>query len=216
MAFLDKLTPKARRWWRVAQKAGDTIVRAARVQGQQKGIRSLRDEAERLGKLYAIEDMAKTWKDYGGIAFHIIASYPPDLGFMVIYGFQEFQRKLGFDPIPFLFKAIEQIQYLNLQFWPQCQKEMGHLEDFQPLVNNHQERARKAAKLLARELSGTALRNASAIFRFDMDPRMKPLVIEEFQRFNPEAAKILDKSKYYWLFTRSALLKSFSHLVFGK
>ena len=216
MAFLDKLTPKGRRWWRVAQKAGDTIMRAARIQGQQKGIRSVRDEAERLGKLYAIEDKGKTWKDYGDIAFHLIASYPPDLGFMVVYGFQVFQQKRGFEPIPFLFKAIEQSRYLNLQFWPQCQNELGHLEDFKLLANNLDERARKAAKLLARELSGAVLTNASAIFHFDMDPRMKPLVMEEFKKFNPEAAKILDKSKYYWLFTGSAALKYFSHLVFGK
>ena len=209
MALLDRLIPTARQWQKNAQKAGEVISRAASLQAWQYRIHSPVEEARRLAALYCIHYKQRDWRDYGDIAFHLIAAYPSDLAFVILYAFRDMQYELGYDPVPYILKATEEM----FHFRPEnvvLHIEMSEIP--RALLTNPSERAKRAAKLIAREISCTPLQWASGIFDA-MDPAMKPFVADELRSFNPEAMDILSRGSRMWILTGLGFLHFLKRLI---
>jgi hypothetical protein len=122
------------------------------------------------------------------------------------------QNELGYDPVPYLLKATEEM----FHFRPEnvvLHIEMSEIP--KALLTNPSERAKRAAKLIAREISVTPLRYASGIFNA-MDPVMKPFVTDELRSFNPEAMDILSRGSRMWILTGSGFLRFLMRLLFGE
>jgi len=211
MGIIDYLIPKARKWQNITKKAQDLILRAAQVQAQKRNIDPFK-EAIHLSDIYNVKWKNKDWREYGDIAFHIIASYPPDLGYIIIYGFRKLKSKIGYDPVPFILKAIEMIYHLrpwklnlHIEVDERCKK----------LFDSPEERAKAGAKIIAREISITPLRHASGIYKI-MEPNMKLFVKEELKVFNPEAYKIWVKGSRLYLLTKEGILRWITNFLFGR
>ncbi|MBI3933975.1 MAG: hypothetical protein HY316_04735 [Acidobacteria bacterium] len=212
MAVLDRITKRARQWDEHAARCGDTIMRAAAVQGRGYSISAPGCEAKRLAALYTIRDKHKDWREYGDVALHLAAAWPPDLAYSILYALRELQAEIGYDPVPLTLKAVEMLYYLR------CERIKLHLERTGrvcQLMDEPVERAKCGARIIARELSVVPLRWASGIYDA-LDPGMKPFVQEQLREFNPKAADILLKSRSSRLLTRPRLLRLIFRVLFGR
>ena len=129
---------------------------------------------------------------------------------------RELTPPLQNDPVPLMLKAMEMLYY----FKPN--RALLHMEIngvARQLMDNHTERAKFCAKIIARELSNVPLRWASGIYSA-LDPKVKQLVQEQLREFNPKAADILLKGSSSWLLTPTGLLRvilrSVLRILFGK
>lgn len=212
MAILDKLTRASRRWEKLAAKSKEVIQRAASLQAQQYGVHSPIEEARRLALLYAVKRKRRDWREYGDIAFHLIATWPSDLAYMTLYAFREMHSELGYDPVPFILKAMEEIYHLRPE---NLELHLGMTEQVRRLFDDPAERGRTGAKIIAREISIVPLRWASGIYN-TLDPAVKPFVEEQLREFNSHGADILSKGLRTWLLTRAGLARRLIRLLFGK
>ena len=201
MAILDRLTRKDREWHDHAQRCGETIMRAAGVQARQHGLSDVLSPAGRLIELYGLRDNPRDWREFGAVAFHLVATWPPDLAYMILYAMREIKPPLAYDPVPLVMKAMEMLRHLR------SENVTLHLEmggQAQELAGDPDIRARACACVIARELSGVPLRWASGIYSA-LELELKPFVQEELKRFNPRAADILLKGNYSWVRTGTGL-----------
>lgn len=219
MATLDRLTRKDREWHDHAQRCAETIMRAAGVQARQHGLSDVMSPAGRLIELYGLRDNPRDWREFGGVAFHLVATWPADLAYMILYAMRETKPPLGYDPVPLVMKAIEMLRHLRPENVT-LHREMGG--QAQELAGDPDRRARACACVIARELSGVPLRWASGIYSA-LDSELKPFVQEELKRFNPKAARILLNGCHSWLLTGAGLHRLLQRLwwailrvLFGK
>lgn len=216
MAIVDQLTKRDRLWHAHAHRCAETVMRAAGIQGRQHGIDSPIDAARELANLYYIPAKPRHWQEYGDVAFHLVATWPPDLAYAIVYALRELQSEIGHDPVPYVLKATE----MMYDFRPEMVD--LHLEAAprtSDLVADPTARATAAAKLLARELSVVPLRWASGILH-SMKPTAKKFVSQELQAFNPDGAAVLLGERYRWLLTGTGLVRwstrCVMHVLFGK
>jgi len=204
MAILDKITKKSREWERLRIKCIDEIQRAASLQAYQCGVISFESEASKLINLYRVNWKRMGWQEYGDVAFHLIAKYPPDLAYTILYAFRKNQTMIGYDPVPLILKAIEVIYYLqpkNLTLYIEMTNDIKKLSDYP------EERAKKGAKVIVREISVTPLRWASGIFHNEIDPTIKSFIKDQMKDFNPIGYDILMKASRIWLITPIGVLR---------
>jgi hypothetical protein len=212
MAFLDKLTQASRNWEKLTAKSWEAIQRAASLQAQQYKVHSTIEEARKLALLYAVKQKRMDWREYGDIAFHLIATWPSDLAYIILYAFRELHSELGYDPVPFILKATERIYHLQPE---NLELHIEVTERVQRLFDDPAGRARMGAKIIAREISITPLRWASGIYN-TLDLTVKPFVEEQLREFNPNCADILSNSSLAWLFTGSGWTRWLIRVLFGK
>ena len=151
----------------------------------------------------------QNWLEYGDVALHLVAAWPPDLAYLILYGFRELQSEIGYDPVTLVLKAVEMLPHLR------CEGVALHLDPsdrVRQLRADPTERARSGAKILVREIVGVPLRWAQGIYR-NLDPEMKPFVEEQLRAFSPTSARILMQAGPFWLFTGSGLRRVFFRLV---
>lgn len=211
MAILDKLTQTSRHWEKLAAKSREAIFRAASLQAQQYGVSPI-EEARRLALLFVVRRKRRDWREYGDIAFHLIATWPSDLAYMTLYAFREMRSEFGYDPVPFVLKATEEIYHLRPE---NLELHIEMTEQVRRLFDDQGERARKGAKIIAREISVISLRWASGIY-IRLDPTVKSFVDEQLREFNPEGADILSEGSRAWLLTRSGLFDCLISFLFGR
>ncbi len=90
------------------------MIRAAQVQGFALGVTSALELSEQLVTDYALDRRPlTTWQDYGDVALRLVASWPPDLAYLVLYGLRHSSRLQGRDVVPFILKAVEMMPHLN-------------------------------------------------------------------------------------------------------
>ncbi len=216
MATLDRLTRRGRAWHAQAEKCAQTVMQAAGAQARSHGIADPVAAASELVERYALRSRQRNWQEFGGVAFHLVASWPTDLAYALLYATREVKPPLGYDAVPLVMKAIEMLSRLRVD------NETVHLElsgRAQLLAEDLDERARAAARVLVRELSNVPLRWASGIYT-GMDERMKPVVEQELRKFNPRGAPILLGASRAYLLTSTGALRTlsraFNRIVFGK
>ncbi|MBI5222835.1 hypothetical protein HY990_00270 [Candidatus Micrarchaeota archaeon] len=219
MAIVDQLRKKDRLYHDNAKQCGKTIMRAAALQGRQCGLRDPISAAERVAELYEVHSKPQDWRHFGDIAFHLIATWPADLAYMIIYAMREIKPALAYDPVPFIMKAVEMLPHLR------CEAVTLHLEGGErthKVIVDVDERSIACAKILVREISSVPLRHASGIYNA-LDKEIKPFVAAQLKEFNKNAATILLKSDWSWLLTGTGLLRMlqkvwrFIHrILFGK
>lgn len=202
----------ARKWKKLTIKCAETLQRAASLQAQRYGVHSPIDEAQCLASTYAIWQKRMDWHDYGDIAFHLIAKWPPDLAYSILYSFREIEPKLTHDPAPLILKAMEEIYYLQPD---KLKLRLEITKQIQKLTEDSVERAKMGAKLIAREISVVPLRWASGVYH-QLAPTAKPYVEEQLRNFNPQGAEILSKGPHAWLLTFTGLLRILVRVLFGK
>jgi hypothetical protein len=210
--MLGMLSGKSRRWQELSFKARESVGRAASLQARQYGINSFVTEANRLSQIYDIRHKRKDWREYGDIAFHLIATYPPDLAFFILYGFRDVEFKVEYDPVPYILKATEEIYHLRPHNLKLSLNMTGRVKN---LFDDPMERAKAGAKLIAREISGAQLSHASGILDL-MDSRAKSHIEDELRSFNPKGAEILFKASRAWILTRTGFLRWIMRILFGK
>jgi len=213
--FINNLFPKSRRWQKSIKQNSKTIARAASLQARQLRINSPIEEAQKIANIYNLHTKRMHWEEFGDISFHLLIRYPPDLAYFTLYAFRELPTTLQYDPVPLVLKAVEMIAYLNPSVFTTSLENLKGNEELDKLINSSAYRARKAAKILVRELSVTPLQFASGIFK-STDNNMKHLILEELKSFNPNAADIILKSSAQSLFTKVGIIKFISRLLFGK
>jgi hypothetical protein len=74
------------------------------------------------------------------------------------------------------------------------------------LATDLDERSKASAKILVRELSCVPLRWSIGIYR-NIDPGIKPIVIEQLKEFNKGGAKVLLSGSWSWILTDAGLLR---------
>jgi hypothetical protein len=210
MGFLTSSRLAARQWSIQSSKAHELIIRAANIQAVQRGI-DLEQEATRLARGYRLAQKPADWRDYGDIAFHLVAAYPPDLAYLLVYTISRLNLGRRVGRAPFMLKAIEQLYAVRPRRFT-LQVTMS--DDNALLWQDPVERARRAARVLVRELSTVPLRYASGAYH-QINSATKPYVDEELASFNPAAAALLPKSKA-WVFTPQALGRAFFRILFGQ
>lgn len=216
MGLLDNLTQKSRVQNERATQVSVQIQRAAYLQAQVCGIRSPEEEINRLNNLYNISNKSRDWRDWGDIAFHFAASYPPDLAYLLIYALRQLQPVLGYDPVPYVFLAVQNLH----RFRPdRALLRVERMAELEPFFSDSPTRSRAAAKLITRELSVTPLRHASGILAC-LDESIRLLALKELQHFDPEGATMLSRGNRMYLTTGAGLLRfalrGMSRLLFGK
>lgn len=91
------ISSDSKRWDDKAKHAGELIIASARLQQQQARIAEPLDEARRVWALYKVGSKKQAWTEFGDVAFHFAAAYPPDLGYFLIYAMRGsgYQRRSG-------------------------------------------------------------------------------------------------------------------------
>jgi len=212
MAILDHLTSASRRWVRLAATSTELLYRAAAQQGWQCNVPDPRAEAQRLAGLYAIEEKPRQWTEYGDIAFHLAIGYLPDLAYVVLYCLRHVRLNLAYDPIPYILKAIEELPHLRPE---RVRLHLPMTPEVQAAIASSEERARRAARVLVREICCVPLRHASGIYA-TMDPAVKPAVEAELRAFSPRAAAIIRGGSMAHLLTWSGFTRWLLRLLFGR
>jgi hypothetical protein len=212
MGFLDLLTPKSRKWRRHSRSCQDTMMRAAAVQGRSLGLNNPMPLAVELVNHYSLNRKQANWQEFGEVAFHLLAQWPPDLAYVILYGLREVKAMEGRDVVPFVLKAVEMMPHFNPT---SANMRLTAPRNNPQLLKDSNERARSAAKLLAREISNVPLRWASGIYR-SMDGTTKPFVAEQLKAYNPVGAAILLSDHGSWLLTKSGVLKGLMRMLFGR
>lgn len=201
MATLDQLTKGERDWLEHARKCEQTIMRAAGVQARQHGVHDPTSPAGHLVELYGLRGKKRDWREFGAVAFHLVATWPPDLAYIILYAMREVKPPLDYDPAPLVMKALEMLRHLRCE-GVSLRVEMNG--QAQQLVQDLDERARACSRVITRELSSVPLRWAGGIY-IALDPEIKPFVQEELKRFNPWGAQRLLKGSRSWLMTGAGL-----------
>jgi hypothetical protein len=212
MATLDRLTRKAREWQQRADESSRKIQRAATVQARQYELSDPGSAARTLAATYGMLRKPGDWREYGDVALHLVAAWPPDLAYLCLYGLREMRPELGYDPVPLVLKAVEMLYHLD------CGRVELRLEPDERvgrLLRDPEERARGSAKIIAREISVTPLRWASGIFN-SVDPDVRPFVREQLVEFNPTAARILAEGTSSRFLTWNGLVQAVFRLLFGR
>lgn len=192
---LSALLGGAGREWRAQSEAcASQITRAGSLQARQQNMPDLVVTARQLVKLYAVDRKPLAWQEYGDVALHVVASWPADLAYMVIYALRELKDEIGYDPVPPTLKAVEMLHALRPSA-VQLHLAAGVRAD--DLVASADDRGRRAACIIAREISGVPLRYASAIYH-SLDARAKGFVDDALRQFNPSGAKILQRAPRGW------------------
>lgn len=206
----------SRQWAELAARAAPLVVRAAQEQARLAHL-DIDSEAERLWTLYEMANKPPQWRDYGDIALHLAVSHPPDLAYALVYALRERGKSAGVDPVPMILTAVERLFFVlpgNLRL---------HLDrDLEAVREPPPERARRAMRILVREVSVTSYPHAAGIWR-QIDARLQPFLREALAEFNPRGAEILARSGGAWLQSsagvRNALLrlrKWLLRMLFGK
>jgi hypothetical protein len=216
MAFLDRITRRGRAWHAQATRSAQTVMQAAGAQARSHGVTDPVAAASELVELYSLRSRQPIWREFGGVAFHLVASWPTDLAYVLLYATREVKPRLGYDAVPPVMKAIELLPRLRVENATLRLELSGRAR---LLAEDLDERARAAARVLVRELSSVPLRWATGIY-VGMDERMKPIVAHELLKFNPCGAPILLGASRAHLLTGTgalrALLRALSRLVFGR
>jgi hypothetical protein len=216
MGLIDQATQEGRRWEKTRKDAAEQIVRAAHWQAQNKRLASFSAEATRAAGVYQLAGKTQDWREFGDVALHLVAGYLPDLAYFLTYALRELEPPLGYDPVPYVFTALQNLHRLRPQVLNNC---VEPTEQTEVLFSDSQARGRAAAALIAREISVTPLRYASGIFN-GLQPPMQKLVSEEMEKFNPVGMQLLRQAKRAYLATPAGLLKQFGRtlfrLLFGK
>jgi hypothetical protein len=195
-------------WHEQQQKVHTALHRAAHLQAEQLKIPQVIEESRRLLATY--ETGRRTWSDCGDLALHLAAAYPPDLAMLVLYGLREVDA--SWDPVPHVLTAMERLYHYR------ADREASALLDtpqMQILRHDRRERARCAARVLAREVSVTDYRTACGIYA-DFDSDVRPFLDEALRQFNPTGAAILSSQAGAWRLTRLGLVKWLVRVVFGR
>ncbi len=211
MGKIDKLTRQSRSWNERALRISQQIQRAAALQAQARAVRSAEEEASRLNDYYGIWAKRRDWRQFEDVAFHIAASYRADLGYLLIYALRQYQTSLGYDPVQYVFFALQNLHLFRPYYVSRCVELIPEAEVFS---RDSRTRGRAAAKLIVRELSTVPLRWASGIFA-GLDATMRELVLEELQRFNPEGARILSRGSRGHLLSRVGFWQAVRCCVVG-
>jgi tetratricopeptide (TPR) repeat protein len=206
--ILDNITRSSRQWKRICHKYMDAIQRAASLQAQQLGITAAENEAMHIINLYSVRWKQRDWREYGDVAFHLIAKYPPDLAYIIIYSFRG--AKSIYDPVPLILKAVEQIYYLRPR---NLRLHLEMTEEVEKLLDCSEERAEKGAKIIAREISVSPLHHASGILHNEVESAIKPFINKQLSVFNPQGHELLMKASRIWLLTPTGLLKRLTRLT---
>ncbi len=216
MGILDRATQSSRLWQDKVEEIAAQIHRAASLQAQARGNSFMQVEAARLSNIYHLAEKALNWREFGDIALHLAAEYPPDLAYFITYSLRKIQPPLKSDLVPYIFVALQNLHRLRPVVVTVHLKRTAQNE---PFFTDPNTRGRAAASLIAREISVTPLRYASGIFA-GLDATMQQLVREQLKRFNPDGAKLLPKAKFTHLVTPAGLVKSVSlglvRVLFGK
>lgn len=200
----------AGRWRELAERASSLIVRASQQQRVQARIGELSQEVRRLSNLYDVPRKKPDWRDYGDLALHLAAAYPPDLAYVIIYGFRELVS--GSDPVPLIMMALEKLYYLRPD---QLILQLDASAATHDLCRSAAARAERAMRILAREVSTTPYPYATGICdRFD--PRIKPFLFQALLQFNPEGAPMLSKGPKAWMRTGVGVKRLLWRVLFGQ
>ena len=114
MATIDRLTKRARQWREHADRSRETIMRAAAFQASQHRLHNPLTSTRHLATLYAMSAKQQNWLEYGDVALHLVAAWPPDLAYLILYGLRELQSEIGYDPVPLVLKAVDMLPHLRL------------------------------------------------------------------------------------------------------
>jgi hypothetical protein len=188
------------------------MMRAARVQGRSLGLTNPMPLAAELVNRYALTRKQADWREFGEVAFHLVSQWPPDLAYLILYGFREVDGMQGRDVVPFVLKAVEMMPHFNPT---SARTQLVAPRNNAQLLTDPHERARSAAKLLAREISNVPLRWASGIYH-SMDETIRPFVAEQLKAYNPIGASILLNDRRSWLLTKGGFFKGLMRICFGK
>jgi hypothetical protein len=186
----------SRQWGELAARAAPLVVRAAQEQARQAHL-DIDGEAKRLWILYEMANKPRQWREHGDIALHLAVSHPPDLAYALVYAIREQGKSAGIDPVPMILTAIERLFFVrpeNLRL---------HLDRHLDAAREPpRERARRAMRILVREVSVTSYPHAAGIWR-EIDERLRPFLREALAEFNPRGAEILARSGGAWLRSRA-------------
>jgi hypothetical protein len=196
--MVDVSAPDLRQWQELSAHASSLITRAAQQQSLQIRI-NLKSETQKLWTLYHIDRKRFDWRDYGDIALHVALSYPPDFAYVLIYAMREHGKSFRIDPVPPILAALERLYFVrheNLTL---------HLGDSAAAIRESaSERAARAMRIVAREISVTSFPYAAGIYR-QFEAQMKPFLAEALEEFNPRGKTILSKESVAWLRTPAGL-----------
>jgi hypothetical protein len=198
-------------WDQLKERSAELIIRAAQCQAFQARIPDLGSEASRLWSLYEGDSKKADWREFGDLAFHLCASYPPDLAHAILYGFRAVRSPGGCDPVPFTMKALENLFYLRpaaLTLRLEASPEVARL------VRDPLDRAQRAMRILVREISGSPYSAATGIYA-QMDSQTRSIFLAALTQFNPNGAKIIAKGSRAWMRTPTGLLRLIWRLIFG-
>lgn len=140
MAHIDQSKPNEKKWKNIASKCSNTIQRAAALQARELGIGNPAQEAGRLNQEYGVYQKGKDWREYGDVAFHLSAVYPPDFAIVVLYAFRHIVPKTRHDPVPYILQAVEKIFLLEPE---NIRLNIEINDEVKRLLRNSDERARK-------------------------------------------------------------------------
>lgn len=198
-------------WADISSQCTQALYRAAGQQAVQCRIQDPLAEARRLVELYGVDGKPQNWIDYGDIACHLVAVYPPDLAYVILYSIRRLSLKLSYDPVPYILKALEKLGYLlpdNVLL------HVPTAAEIQLVLGTPEERSRRAARVLIREISCVPLRHASGIYQ-TMDRIQKKYVEVELAQFNPRAAAILFRGSSVWVWTKTGFFRWLLQFLFG-
>jgi hypothetical protein len=167
------------------------FVRAAQYQAQLHRVTDPGQEMVRLLASYGLIHTPADWHEYGGLALHLSVAYPPDLALALLYSIREVKPRVQRDPRPFVLKALEEMVEFRVSTAPVPLQLHPNAE---LATRGPEDRARRAAQILAREISSLPLRQASSIWDI-AGPRSKPFLREALESFNPRAAAILAQAR---------------------
>jgi hypothetical protein len=114
--------------------------------------------------------------------------------------------------VPLVLKALEEMHGFRPSFSElKVDASLHNRAEF----SGSNDRARAAARILAREISVVPLRHASGICAI-ADPKALPFILAALKDFNPRAASILATQPKSWWLTRTGLLRGLFGILFGK
>jgi hypothetical protein len=203
---------EAEAWKSLSEKSSELILRAAQQQLHQARIADSGEEAARLWKLYGLSGARTDWREFGAIAFHFSAAYPPDLAYLLIYNLRKVAEGFKADPVPRILTALENLG----TFRPE--KTIIHLEksfEIARLYHSPRDRRAQALRILVREISSAPYPYATGIFD-RLDAAAKPVVLDAMKQYNPRAAIILAKGSRAWMRSPTGIFRLLWRLLFGR
>ncbi len=199
-------------WKSLSQKSSELILRAAQQQLHQARIADSGEEAARLWKLYDLSGAGTDWREFGAIAFHFSAAYPPDLAYILIYNLRKVAQGFKADPVPRVMHALANLG----AFRPEnAIIHLGKFPEMERLYNSPRDRRTQALRILVREISSAPYPYATGIFD-GLDDAAKLVVLNLMKQYNPRAAIILAKGSRAWMRSPTGIFRLLGRLLFGR